>query len=98
MNTETEPLTETTADGVRAVIAEQLGVPLANVKPEAKLIEDLATDSLDTVELVIALEDEFNIEIADEDWELMTTVQDAIDLVNRYVIRAVTPKRHGVPA
>ena len=66
---------------VKKIIVEQLGVKEEEVKPEASFIEDLGADSLDTVELVIALEEEFDIEIPDEEAEKITTVQSAIDYV-----------------
>lgn len=66
---------------VRKVIIDQLGVEEAEVKNEASFVEDLGADSLDTVELVMALEEEFDTEIPDEDAEKITTVQDAIDYV-----------------
>ncbi len=69
-------------DKVKAIIAEQLGVKPEEVTDEAKFVEDLGADSLDTVELVMAFEDEFNIEIPDEDAEKMTTVNDAIKYIN----------------
>jgi acyl carrier protein len=61
------------------IVAEQLGVAEGDVKPEAAFMADLGADSLDTVELVMALEDEFGMEIPDEDAEKITTVQLAID-------------------
>ena len=67
---------------VKNIIAEQLGVPVEKVVPEAKFIEDLGADSLDTVELVMALEEEFNCEIPDEEAEKITTVKQAVDYVN----------------
>ena len=66
---------------VKKIIVEQLGADAAAVKPEASFIEDLGADSLDTVELVMALEEEFDIEIPDEEAEKITTVQSAIDYV-----------------
>ncbi|KPK41725.1 MAG: acyl carrier protein [Omnitrophica WOR_2 bacterium SM23_29] len=69
------------ADKVRSIIAEQLGVKLEEVTPQATFIDDLGADSLDTVELVMALEEEFKIEIPDEDAEKMTTVGEAIKYI-----------------
>ena len=66
---------------VKKIIVDQLGAKLEDVKPEASFIEDLGADSLDTVELVMALEEEFDIEIPDEEAEKITTVQSAIDYV-----------------
>ncbi len=67
---------------VKAIVAEQLGVKAEEVKDEAKFIDDLGADSLDTVELVMALEEEFETEIPDEEAEKITTVQLAIDYIN----------------
>ena len=66
---------------VKKIIVEQLGVKEDDVKPEASFVEDFGADSLDTVELVMALEEEFDIEIPDEEAEKITTVQSAIDYV-----------------
>jgi acyl carrier protein len=64
---------------VKKIIVEQLGVDEAEVKNEASFVDDLGADSLDTVELVMALEEEFDTEIPDEEAEKITTVQAAID-------------------
>jgi len=64
---------------VKKIIAEQLGVAEDQVTNDKSFVDDLGADSLDTVELVMALEDEFHIEIPDEDAEKITTVQQAID-------------------
>jgi acyl carrier protein len=72
----------TVEDQVKAIVAEQLGVKLEQVTPNASFVDDLGADSLDTVELVMALEEEFETEIPDEDAEKITTVQQAIDYVS----------------
>ena len=69
---------------VKKIIIDQLGVDEAEVTAEAKFIDDLGADSLDTVELVIALEEEFGIEIPDEDAENIATVQDAITYIKEH--------------
>ena len=66
---------------VKNIIAEQLGVKPEEVTPEAKFIDDLGADSLDTVELVMALEEEFGIEIPDEEAEKLVTVGDAVKYI-----------------
>lgn len=68
---------------VKKIVAEQLGVKEEDVKPEASFVEDLGADSLDTVELVMALEEEFETEIPDDEAEKITTVQLAIDYINQ---------------
>ncbi len=67
---------------VKSIVAEQLGVKEEEVTNDASFVDDLGADSLDTVELVMALEEEFETEIPDEDAEKITTVQQAIDFVN----------------
>jgi acyl carrier protein len=67
---------------VKKIVAEQLGVNEADIKIDSSFVDDLGADSLDTVELVMALEEEFECEIPDEDAEKITTVQQAIDYVN----------------
>ena len=67
---------------VKKIVAEQLGVKEEEVKNEASFVEDLGADSLDTVELVMALEEEFETEIPDEEAEKITTVQLAIDYIS----------------
>ncbi len=66
---------------VKQIIVEQLGVNESEVKPEAKFVDDLGADSLDLVELVMALEEEYNTEISDEDAEKIQTVGDAIKYI-----------------
>ena len=68
-------------DRVQAIVVEQLGVKPEQITPEAKFIEDLGADSLDTVELVMALEEEFGNEIPDEDAEKLTSVGDVIRFI-----------------
>jgi len=65
------------------MVAEQLGVKEEEVKPDSSFVDDLGADSLDTVELIMALEEEFDTEIPDEDAEKITTVQQAIDYINK---------------
>ncbi len=70
---------------VRKIVAEQLGVKEEEVKPASSFVEDLGADSLDTVELVMALEEEFETEIPDEEAEKITTVQLAIDYIKKHL-------------
>ena len=72
----------TIEERVKKIIVEQLGVKEEEVKPEASFENDLGADSLDTVELVMALEEEFETEIPDEEAEKITTVQLAVDYIN----------------
>ena len=74
----------TIAEKVKKMIVEQLGVNESEVQPEAKFIDDLGADSLDIVELVMALEDEYGIEIPDEDAEKIETVGDAISYIEEH--------------
>ena len=69
---------------VKQIIIDQLGVSAEEVTDEASFIDDLGADSLDTVELVMALEEEFDIEIPDEDAEKITKVQEAIDYIKEH--------------
>ena len=71
-------------DRVKEIIVEQLGVNPDQVTPEAKFIEDLGADSLDTVELVMAFEEEFGIEIPDEDAEKITRVKEAVEYIESH--------------
>ena len=72
---------------IRAIIIDQLGADEDEVTPEASFLEDLGADSLDIVELVMALEEEFKIEIPDEDVEGMRTVQDVINYIKKHVVQ-----------
>ena len=73
--------TKSVEERVKEIIGEQLGVEENEVTPNAKFIEDLGADSLDTVELVMAFEEEFDLEIPDEDAEKITTVGDAVQYI-----------------
>lgn len=68
---------------VKEIIAKQLGVNPSEVTPEASFVEDLGADSLDTVELVMAFEEAFNIEIPDEDAEKIAKVKDAVEYIKK---------------
>ena len=72
-------------DQVRGIIAEQLGLKAEEIKNDASFVDDLGADSLDTVELVMALEEEFETEIPDEEAEKITTVQQAVDYIAAHV-------------
>ena len=76
--------TKSVEDRVKGIIAEQLGVEETEVIPAAKFIEDLGADSLDTVELVMAFEEEFGIEIPDEEAEKITRVKEAVDYIESH--------------
>ena len=74
----------TVEERVKKIVVEQLGVKEEEVTSEASFVDDLGADSLDTVELVMALEEEFEIEIPDEAAEKITTVQEAINYIERH--------------
>jgi acyl carrier protein len=69
---------------IKEIIMEQLGVDEDQITPEASFIDDLGADSLDTVELVMAFEEEFDVEIPDEDAEKIRTVKDAVDYLTKH--------------
>lgn len=69
-------------DRVKKIVSEQLGAALDEVQNDSSFVDDLGADSLDTVELVMALEEEFDLDIADEDAENIATVNDAIEYIN----------------
>lgn len=71
-------------DRVKAIVVEQLGVEADQVTPQSKFVEDLGADSLDVVELVMALEEEFDLEIPDEDAEKIATVGEASKYIERH--------------
>jgi acyl carrier protein len=70
---------------VKKIVAEQLSVEADKITPQSSFVDDLGADSLDTVELVMALEEDFDIEIPDEAAEKITTVQDTVDYINQQV-------------
>ncbi|MDK1023981.1 MAG: acyl carrier protein [Gammaproteobacteria bacterium] len=74
----------TTEERVRKLVCEQLGVKEDEVTPDASFVEDLGADSLDTVELVMALEEEFETEIPDEEAEKITTMKEAVDYIEAH--------------
>jgi acyl carrier protein len=78
-------MASTIEDKVKQIIVEQLGVDETEVTPTASFIDDLGADSLDTVELVMALEEGFGMEIPDEDAEKITTVKDAISYIESHM-------------
>jgi acyl carrier protein len=74
-------MSESIEEKVKKIIAEKLSVDISEVKPEASFVDDLGADSLDLVELIMSMEEEFNVEISDEDAEKIVTVKDAMDYV-----------------
>jgi acyl carrier protein len=79
---------------VKDIIVEQLGVNPEQVTPTASFIEDLGADSLDIVELVMAFEEEFSVEVPDEDAEKLQTVGDVINYINGLVVASLCEPRH----
>ena len=75
----------TVEERVKRIVAEQLGINEDEIKSEASFVEDLGADSLDTVELVMALEEEFGTEIPDEEAEKITTIQQAVDYIDSHM-------------
>lgn len=73
----------TVADRVKEIVVEQLGVKAEDITLNSSFVDDLGADSLDTVELVMALEEEFGIEIQDEQAEKITTIQQAVDFIEK---------------
>ncbi len=71
-------------DKVKKIIADKLSVDLEELVPEASFVDDLGADSLDLVELVMSMEEEFDIDISDEDAERMASVKDAINYINKH--------------
>lgn len=69
---------------VKSIIVEQLGVDAEEVQPEASFVDDLGADSLDTVELIMAFEEEFGVEISDEDAEKIRRVKDAVEYIDKH--------------
>lgn len=86
------PLTEeymaSVEEKVKHIIVEQLGVDEGEVKPEAKFVDDLGADSLDVVELIMALEEEFGLEISDDDAEKLVSVRQAIEYIDSHAAKA----------
>ena len=70
-------------DRVKSIIVEQLGVDADEVNPDASFVEDLGADSLDTVELIMAFEEEFGVEISDDEAEKIKKVKDAVDYIDK---------------
>ena len=71
-------------DRVKSIIVEQLGVDADEVQPEASFVEDLGADSLDTVELIMAFEEEFGVEISDDEAEKIRKVKDAVEYIEKH--------------
>lgn len=73
----------TVVDRVKKIVVEQLGVKEEDISPDSSFVDDLGADSLDTVELVMALEEEFGIEIQDDEAEKITTIQQAVNFIEK---------------
>ncbi|KJS30559.1 MAG: acyl carrier protein [Desulfatitalea sp. BRH_c12] len=71
-------------DKIKKIISEKLSVDMEEIVPEASFVDDLGADSLDLVELIMSMEEEFDIDISDEDAEKLVTVKDAIDYINAH--------------
>ena len=83
-NSEEGVSVSTTYERLKKIVVEQLGADEDEVKPEASFVDDLNADSLDLVELIMSLEEEFGTEISDEDTEKIRTVQDAVDYIDEH--------------
>ena len=81
-------MSTSTEERVKKIVVEQLGVKEEEAKSEASFVDDLGADSLDTVELVMALEEEFNTEIPDEEAEKLTTIKEAVDYIEAHLQEA----------
>jgi acyl carrier protein len=78
-----EEVSMSVEERVKSIIVEQLGVDAEEVNPDASFVEDLGADSLDTVELIMAFEEEFGVEISDDDAEKIRKVKDAVDYIEK---------------
>ena len=79
-------------DRVKKIVSDQLGKSMDEIQSDSSFVDDLGADSLDTVELVMALEEEFDLEIADEDAEKISTVNEAVEYINSCSWENVSPK------
>ena len=84
-NESSQPNVASIESRVKSIVAEQLGLDKSNIKNDASFIDDLGADSLDTVELVMAFEEEFGAEIPDEEAEKINTIQKAIDYIQEHI-------------